>query len=65
MYLSLFGEIFPGSVSLCVSLNYGRVAESDDLPCSSGRGGVPGRGPGHHGAVHRQVESSIQDEEIC
>ena len=27
--------------------------------------GVSGRGPGHHGAVHRQVESSLQDEEIC
>ena len=61
MYERLFIRNIP---ALCVSLNYVPEAESDDL-LSAGRRGVSCGGPGHHGAVHCQVESSLQDEENC
>ena len=61
MYERLFIRYIP---ALCVSLNYVPEAEYDDL-LSAGRRGVSSGGPGHHGAVHCQVESSLQDEENC
>ena len=43
-------------------MNYVPQTESDDL-LYSGRRGMPGWDGRHHGAVHSQVESSLQDEE--
>ena len=43
-------------------MNYVPQTESDDL-LYSGRRGMPGWDGRHHGAVHSQVESSLQNEE--